>query len=56
MSIVEICVKLSHKNAIKRVEGVKKYLILAEIWAKNGRNLATKVGNFGQIWRQNGDF
>ena len=47
---------LSRKNALKSVEGVKKSLILAEMWAKNGRNLALKVGDFGQIWRRNGDF
>ena len=46
---------LSHKNAIKKVEGVKNWQKFCQKWAKNGRNLAKKVAILANFGAPNGE-
>ena len=46
---------LPHKNAIKKVEGVKNWQKLGQKWAKNGRNLAKKVAILANFGAPNGE-
>ena len=46
---------LSHKNALKRVEGVKKQSNFGQKLAKNGRNLALKWAILAKFRRQIGE-
>ena len=46
---------LSHKNAIKKVEGVKNWQKFGPKWTKNGRNLAEKVAILANFCGPNGE-